>query len=261
MKMWRWSRKPKAQATVASILLREARLPETDSLFIAHALWWPEVEQPQDISCERNIVQFHTEGANGNLVLTDFPEPDLFGGARSGVLDSSPDILQIAHANKALVMAALTSVRLNAVERAIRLTRWVASVAEACDALAVNWGSAGVLTPRENFCKLARAMDKDFLPLPLWISFAFDRQNKDSIFFTTRGMSEFGQWEIESTCMPVDESDLLNYAGSFALYLLTENPTVRDGDTIGFSEKDRIRVRRTEASDGSRFVYRLELVK
>lgn len=169
-----------------------------------------------------------------------------------------PEMAELIRSHSAHVMVGLAADGLGPLKRAVILTRWVASVAEACGALAVNWGSAEVVVPKEEFNLLAREMNDEFIPILLWVRFAVDRESDGGWSLATEGMRDLGHWEIETNHAGIEKADLLNYATSFAVHLITEDVRIADGDTFGFSKSDRIGVRHANAADGSGPVYRLE---
>lgn len=99
------------------------------------------------------------------------------------------------------------------------------------------------------------------IPFSLWVLIQFSKQPNGNILISTIGMRNFEQMEIETeSTLPLDQTfDLVRQFGS---YILANGPVVNDGETIGLSEQQRIKVRHTRSfrPDVNENVYWLELV-
>jgi uncharacterized protein DUF4261 len=79
---------------------------------------------------------------------------------------------------------------------------------------------------------------------------------------STLGMRDFEKMEIETECsLPLDQAfDLVRKFGS---YIVSTGAVVKDGDTIGLSELQKIKVRHTRSfrPDVNQPVYWIELTE
>jgi Domain of unknown function (DUF4261) len=107
------------------------------------------------------------------------------------------------------------------------------------EAIAVVWGVA-VIQPREAYEAVEREVLGEHLPFPLWIglhSFYDERQN---IVAMTIGLNYFIDREIEIEGPAKDASDLHQTMLGLIHYCLTTDSPVKDGDTIGANENERL---------------------
>ena len=61
----------------------------------------------------------------------------------------------------------------------------------------------------------------------------------------TEGLTAFGKDEIEVLNTQAQPGELRGFLGDIAYYLITEDVTLRDGETIGFSEDQRLPITRS----------------
>jgi Domain of unknown function (DUF4261) len=134
----------------------------------------------------------------------------------------------------------------------------VRELVEQLPVIGVLWGSA--LVPTATFKgEFANAL-KGEVPFSLWVLIQYSKQPNGNILISTLGMRDFGQMEIETeSTLPFDQTfDLVRKFGS---HILANSPVVKDGDTIGLTADQRIKVRhvRSFRPDVNDNVYWLEL--
>ncbi len=128
-------------------------------------------------------------------------------------------------------------------ERHIWLTKFVAAVMELSDAAGVYWGSGTVVHSPKLFCDLAEvASPDDFMP-QLWIDMRIWGDEKHRVYFATTGMAAFGLLEIEVDGAKWDPSELAEFCGNIATYVIKRGESIPDGNTLGRSAKEKIKVR------------------
>jgi hypothetical protein len=100
------------------------------------------------------------------------------------------------------------------------------------------------------------------VPFSLWVLIQFSKQPNGNVLISTLGMRDFEQMEIETeSALPFDQTlDLVRKLGS---YILVNGPVVKDGETMGLTAEQRIRVRhvRSFRPDVNENVYWLELAE
>ena len=104
-------------------------------------------------------------------------------------------------------------------------------------------------------------LQKGEIPFSLWVLIQFSKQPNGNILISTIGMRQFELMEIETeSSLPLDQTfDIVRQFGS---YLIAKGPVVNDGETVGQTEAQRIKVRHTRSfrPDVHESVYRLELL-
>ena len=134
----------------------------------------------------------------------------------------------------------------------------VRELIEQLPVIGVLWGSSLVQTElvKGEFA----GMEQRVIPFSLWVLIQFSKQPNGNILISTLGMRDFEQMEIETeSSLPLDQTfDLVRKFGS---YVLASSPVIKDGDTIGLSAQQKIKVRHTRSfrPDVNTPVYWLEL--
>lgn len=144
------------------------------------------------------------------------------------------------------------------IRRHLMLTDFVAAVAEAADGLGVFWAGGRVVQSAEYFRQLAAKSGSDDLPLLLWVDFVMVMKDGGP-FVSTQGLTAFGVMEVEGGSSRLKPIELLGKVHDIAHYLCTRGPVLQDGDTIGESMEERIRIRHAKSIwDRPEPVIRLE---
>lgn len=123
------------------------------------------------------------------------------------------------------------------------LTMVTTSVLATCgNPCGVSWGGAGLLIAPDVFKEVAREALPDDLPLHLWLA-VYMAGNEDGTFSGfTRGMDDFGLMEFVTENATDPPQELCQRFYGLGDYLLINGPVITDGDTIGESMSERIRV-------------------
>jgi hypothetical protein len=126
--------------------------------------------------------------------------------------------------------------------------------------IVVLWGSSLIQTDIFKG-EFANALKGGF-PFSLWILIQFSKQPNGNILISTLGMRDFEKMEIETeSSLPLDQTfDMVRKFGS---YILSTGAAVKDGDTFGLSELQKIKVRHTRSfrPDVNESVYWIELTE
>jgi hypothetical protein len=136
----------------------------------------------------------------------------------------------------------------------------VRELVEQLPVIGVVWGSV-LVQPSVLKAEFNRLQQSE-LPFSLWVLIQFSKQPNGNILISTIGMRDFGQMEIETeSTLPLDQTfDLVRKFGS---YIIAKGPVVKDGETFGLTETQRIKVRyvRSFRPDVNENVYWLELAE
>lgn len=134
---------------------------------------------------------------------------------------------------KAATLAAITSATASA-------------IAAQTETVGVYWASADLLIETGAFRKAAAGAVQGTAPLPTWVKFmpvkGPDSDGVVTTGFITAGFSSFVGREVEVEPAPLSRSEIGARMVGFMNYLLAKGPVVQDGDTIGVSDNERIRV-------------------
>jgi hypothetical protein len=123
------------------------------------------------------------------------------------------------------------------------LTVVLAGMLGACDkALGVYWGGARLVVPSKLFQEMATTMLPDELPLFIWIGLRAGKNDDGTTSGFTTGMREFGHMEFETDNATDTVGELRERLLNLATYVLENGPVIKDGNTVGADENEKIRV-------------------
>ena len=119
---------------------------------------------------------------------------------------------------------------------------------------AVGVYTSGTVFQPEFYIDVADSMKEDELPIPDWIYFGiYTSENKTSGY--TYGLRDFGKEEIEIIKSAETPESVHDFLTNVSYYILTEDVDLKDGETIGFTEfqKEKIKKSKGIALDGYTF--------
>lgn len=110
------------------------------------------------------------------------------------------------------------------------------------EAVAVIWDLA-VVQPRRAYETAGHEALGKYLPFPLWIGIHSFRDERTNVVAMTIGLRHFVGREIEIEGPTAEISTIHQKLIGLIEYTLTRVSPIKDGDTVGVSERERIRVR------------------
>jgi len=225
-----------------------------------------------EVSAEKLVSINHGDETVGFLMHVPVPIPEREAESNAAGNFLWPDGEEEAAAHRAHVIVTLAGKGESPVQEAMLVTRLALVALELFDGLGVYWGNASVANSRELFEQCAREMTETHLPLPVWLRFQPVRADADNdnadpapsddppaeIGMYTLGLKQFGLMEIEIDRCGMDLGELFEFVSNLAHYLVMSGPVIKDGNTVGGSEEERILVRhRPSMIDRSRRVYKV----
>ena len=248
--------------SLAMVTLAESGCVLPDPLSSALQADWPELSPISDMQEENHIVSFDIGGASAYVSHMRVPIPwsELEEACATSAMWPEAEASLRSHDMHLII--AVTGEQ-SALERARLLTQVIASAIAACPAAnGVYWGDAGLVTPTVVF----RAAAIELLPrgpaIPLWVSFNAGHNETGGSAGFTRGLNALGLVDIEATDAPESPSELYKRLESITDYLFENGLVIEDGDTVGESAREKIRVARAQSQFGSSSqVLRLEYEK
>ena len=128
----------------------------------------------------------------------------------------------------------------NILEESILLSKLlaVATVQTGATAIYMN----GVLYEADKYYQETENLRDNVLPMVnlVWVDIDFEEDGTISLY--TNGMEEFDQFNVEFLHCPWDPERAWNYILSVANYMLTSGKELTDGDSIGRTETEELRV-------------------
>lgn len=157
-----------------------------------------------------------------------------------------PEATAVCREHRAHLIVTLRSDWEDPIRKHLLLTDFIAAIVEAVEAPAVYWGAGGVVQPAHLFCQWAAGAGPDDLPLFLWADFRLF-PHEGAPFVATSGLAAFRVMEIEGGSRRLKPMELVGKVFDIAHYTCTRGPVLNDGDTIGESDQERIRIRHAKS--------------
>lgn len=221
--------------------------------------YWPELPPCEDAEKKDGCISFEFGDALVVIGLIPAPIPwsSLEGPCATSILwPDAADILK-PHREHAVVTV---SAEVDEIELSKLLTQVTAAVAAASlQALGVYWGNGALVISKDLFVETAKELLPDDLPLFIWVDVRAGRDGDRTSAGFTQGMAALGHMEFEAKNAPEPPGELRERLMTLASYVIENGPVISDGDTIGESEDERIRVAHADSSFGANAkVMRLE---
>lgn len=143
------------------------------------------------------------------------------------------------HTSHAIV--SVLSSEFDNVERHIVFTQLNASILRTSKAIGIYQGMQTLLLPKALYLDFADLLFQDSLPVQLWVYIGLvSDENSNNTY--TYGLKEFGKSEIEVLGSDLERSDLYDFIISIVSYIIGYDVTLKDGETIGFTEEQKIKI-------------------
>ena len=118
-------------------------------------------------------------------------------------------------------------------------TQVICTLLRTTNALGVYKGAQSLLIHQEDYLEEAIRMNREYLPLNLWIYFGLRTEEKGNSGYTY-GLTEFGKSEVEILRSSNSLEDIRALLFNIAHYVLDHNVVFRGGETFGFSAEEKI---------------------
>ena len=127
------------------------------------------------------------------------------------------------------------------------LTKINASLLRTCDtAIGIYQGSATLLVPKSVYIDFADMLNEEMLPIQLWIYIGLIQENGKTSMYSY-GLEEFGKLEMEIINSDMDVNYLFDFLSNILYYIIDQDVTLLDGETIGMSEEQKLTIRESKA--------------
>lgn len=226
---------------LAFVVLAEPKMPSGEQVKAALLQRLGNSAAIEKMEADDTVVLFRIAGGTVAIGLVDSPIPnrELEDVCRFAWYWKAACESVAPH--KAHLMVTLLDVKLDKVDAALLQTQVVASVMPDANAIASYW--SGNLQPRDMVLKLSSNASRQNLPVMLWINYRLSNDLLKGWSISTRGMKDFGLMEIESKDANVDGKSIFGLVAWMSEYLISKGPVILDGETVGQSPAQNIRVR------------------
>lgn len=175
---------------------------------------------------------------DGFIAVIFIPAPIPYGEAEEYAKTNYmwPEAESVAESHKAHLIIVVTSKNGNLIEKAKIMTKLTDACLKQKNAVAV-YSDEAVYEPHFYHTN-AQKLRNDELPVRDWVWFGICN-NDGVVGLYTYGLRKFGKEEIEVYAdSPLD--DIMDFVLSTADYILSYDVTLKDGETIGYSEEQKL---------------------
>jgi len=243
---------------VVSVILPEAKPVEHARLSVALRKRVTEKDRLTGVEVDKDIVLLRVADGTAFVSLMNAPIPGQELQRTCHQAWQWREACDTVRDHKAHFLVVLVGTKLSKLDSALLQTKIVAAVIEESSAVAAYWGTS--LNSREEFlaqsAKVAPAPES--LPTWLWVSYRVSPDAGGRSSISSAGLRDFNLMEIETKDAAMPLRDLYGLVQGTAAYLIAKGPIIRDGDTIGHTAQQRIRVRHGKSYWRTDKVYRLE---
>jgi len=229
-------------ASVCFIALSPDAQVTPNKIFDTYRKLWHGYPPLTDLDRGNGAATFKIGTANGFIVRMNMPIPygDLEEPCKASFIwpTASQDLL--SHTSHYVVSVTECG---GPLETAAAITRLVAAILTACDgAIGVYNGNAGLVASSKFYQEQAIQLLTNDHPLLIWMGVRLAKMTYGGTCGHTVGLSSLGNCEIEVPSSKLSANELAPKLYDMALYMLTNGATVKEGDTVGYSMNEKIRV-------------------
>jgi hypothetical protein len=236
--------------SISMVMLSEAPTLYADAICQNLSTNWGDLPAASDVTFDQGILSFILNDIEVYVAPMPAPIPwsDLEGPCNTSMLWKNALEEVKSHTHHLLIT--LRS-ELGPVEQAAMLTRISAAVmSETPSVLGIYWCNATMVIPKKIFIDFTIEILPDGPPIPIWVDIRVCRDSDSTSSGFTTGMAALGQMEFETSKSPETPTNLYERLGDLILYVLENGPVLNDGDTVGNSTAEKIRVVYTDSTFG-----------
>lgn len=229
-------------AFVAFVLLSNSQWNVNQLINDCKTDW--DIELPDD--CEDNTLVAMMDNMTLAIALMPAPVPDEEAEHNARANYMWKDAVEVSKSHKAHILVSVLGKDADLLDRGKLFTKVVSSCLKQDNAIAVYTDGA-VFQPQ--FYRAAASImqqDEDALPILDWVWFGNYRTDEYAGIYTY-GMRKFGKEEIEVYATNADLNDIRDFLLDIVAYVLDSDVTLEDGETIGFSEEQKLGITLSDA--------------
>jgi hypothetical protein len=131
------------------------------------------------------------------------------------------------------------------------LTQATVALLDSCEgAIGVYWSNASLVLPPQTFIESATENLPDGLPMAIWVNCIIQAKPDGGSAGFTRGLAAFEKMEFECPNCPEPPQELMGRLFGLAQYVLEQGAEIKNGDTIGQTAEEKIKVHYKPSSFG-----------
>lgn len=236
--------------SIATVALGKGAKISTDKLPVVWRSTWPTTPTPSKPEEKENTISMKVGDADVIYGIMPAPIPwsDLEGPCSTSWI--WPDAAEQLREQAEHVIVTVTF-KGDPIERAKILTQATSALLACCDsAIGVMWPTSTVVMSAKMFQDFAVKMLPHHPTTYIWVDFRAMPGEQDKTQGFTQGLAELGLMDMETRDSPEPPEELRDRLSGLATYLIEKGQVIKNGDTIGQSEEEQIRIEYAESSFG-----------
>lgn len=239
-----------AGSFVGFVLLDSCQWDLTQTKNVLQEDWCIEItsaevmKEPLTENTEKNVesILWKIDDITVSVNLVSAPLPNEEAEIYAGNNYLWPDAVEVTKKHNAHIMIAALGSGQSAIEIGELFVKICCCFLKQENALGIY--TSGTVFQPKFYIHVANMMRKGSLPLFNWIFFGlYPSEEKCNAY--TYGMAAFGKDEMEVVQSDIDPQELRDLLFNISYYILSEGTTLKDGQTIGFSENQKLKISRS----------------
>lgn len=233
----------KGSPWIALAALNQPHIPNAEGVCERFEKTFAEGDQATVLSQTEGGATLKLGSATANFTLVDKPIPWERLEGPCATAWYWPEAEQQMRAHQANLIVTLLDEARDPIETAMRMTRLVAAIALESGAIGVVWGPSGQVHRTEDFVSMAAHMQRDDLPLHLWVDFRVtQRPDEEGFALFTTGLQALGHSEFEAQQFHGEPHHLAGAVYNVTHYVLEKGPVLKDGEAVGLPDGGQVNV-------------------
>lgn len=247
---------------IGYVLLEEAKWNKAEFLQNLKATWDIEDEPEDELEDENEeeteteediydsdgddtfVISYHGMMLAVSLMPGPIPDGEAEEAARNNFMwhEGAEQVKR----HKAFLLVAVMGKGNSPIEGGKLLVKAVTVACKQEGVLGIYNGDGNVVYEPDYYLRCSQMMEEDLVPICNLIWFGLYRGRQGGLCGYTEGMSAFGYDEIEVLDSQADAESIHEFLMDIASYVITEEAVLRDGETIGFSETQRLPITKSK---------------
>ncbi len=136
------------------------------------------------------------------------------------------------------------------VARRLIMTKVMAALCKLPGVVGVYWPDATMVHEPRIFSEFAKVATREEPPVYLWVDARLFKNDDDTFGLFTTGLGALGLMEMEIPSIDMPPGELREWAANICLYLINRRSPIPDGDTIGATKEQQLKVRHVDSTFG-----------
>ncbi|PZR16852.1 MAG: hypothetical protein DI539_17500 [Flavobacterium psychrophilum] len=199
----------------------------------------------QNYDEEKGVGVIGLKNSQISIAMIDLPIPGDELEFPSQIAYLWPEAKDLTPKHKAHIIISVSSPDDTKLNMFKTFTKAASSILANTNSLGIYLGSQTLVLSTDFYIEGAKSMTDDDLPLMNWIYFGLrEEDGKHSGY--TYGLKEFGFNEIEILNSSYPVEDIQGMLFNISHYIIQGNVTLNDGETIGLTEDQKIKIKKSK---------------